>query len=64
MYEELQDDSAIVFSRSDHGCLESWARQGVLLLNTSLTVQAHETASHKGLGWETFTDAVIDADGP
>ncbi len=61
MYKELQDDPAIVFSRPNHGCLESWARQGVLLLNTSLTVRAHEAASHKGLGWETFTDAVIDA---
>jgi uracil-DNA glycosylase len=61
MYKELHEDPAIDFSRPNHGCLESWARQGVLLLNTSLTVRAHEAASHKGLGWEAFTDAVIDA---
>jgi uracil DNA glycosylase len=61
MYKELLDDPAIVFSRPSHGCLEAWARQGVLLLNTSLTVRAHEAASHKALGWEAFTDAVIDA---
>jgi uracil-DNA glycosylase len=61
MYKELLEDPAIVFSRPSHGCLEHWARQGVLLLNTSLTVRAHEAASHKGLGWEEFTDAVIDA---
>ena len=52
--------------RSDLGCplpkagnLESWARQGVLLLNAALTVRAHEPNSHKGRGWEEFTDAVI-----
>ncbi len=61
MYKELLQDPAIVFSRPNHGCLESWARQGVLMLNTSLTVRAHEAASHKGVGWEAFTDAVIDA---
>lgn len=43
----------------DHGSLESWARQGVLLLNTTLTVRAHQAASHQGHGWETFTDNVI-----
>ena len=41
------------------GNLESWARQGVLLLNTVLTVRAHEANSHAGHGWETFTDAVL-----
>lgn len=45
----------------DHGCLEAWARQGVLLLNTVLTVRAHEPNSHRKRGWETFTDAVIRA---
>jgi len=45
----------------NHGYLTSWADQGVLLLNTVLTVRAHEAASHKGKGWETFTDAVIRA---
>ena len=44
----------------DHGNLEAWAREGVLLLNTTLTVRAHEAASHQGHGWETFTDEVID----
>jgi uracil-DNA glycosylase len=42
------------------GNLERWAKQGVLLLNTSLTVEAHKPASHKGLGWEQFTDSVIE----
>jgi uracil-DNA glycosylase len=45
----------------EHGCLESWARQGVLLLNAVLTVRAHAPNSHKGRGWEEFTDAVIRA---
>lgn len=44
-----------------HGYLESWARQGVLLLNTVLTVVANEPNSHRHLGWETFTDNVIKA---
>jgi uracil-DNA glycosylase len=44
-----------------HGCLESWARQGVLLLNATLTVRAHAAASHQGKGWERFTDEVIRA---
>lgn len=43
----------------DHGCLEAWAKQGVLLLNTVLTVEAGKPQSHAGLGWEIFTDAVI-----
>jgi len=43
----------------NNGCLEPWARQGVLLLNAFLTVRAHEPASHQGMGWERFTDAVI-----
>ena len=44
-----------------NGCLFSWAKQGVLLLNTALTVRAGQANSHKGMGWETFTDAVIKA---
>ena len=44
-----------------HGDLTDWARQGVLLLNSTLTVRAHAAASHAGRGWETFTDAVIRA---
>lgn len=54
--------------QSDLGCkipnnghLTHWAKQGVLLLNAVLTVQAHQANSHKGQGWETFTDAVIQA---
>jgi len=43
----------------DHGCLIPWARQGVLMLNVVLTVRAHQAHSHRGKGWETFTDAVI-----
>ena len=42
-----------------HGSLEHWARQGVLLLNATLTVRAHQAASHQRRGWETFTDEVI-----
>jgi uracil-DNA glycosylase len=47
--------------RPDHGCLESWARNGVLLLNAVLTVRGANAASHAGKGWETFTDEVIRA---
>jgi uracil-DNA glycosylase len=49
------------FEMPDHGCLASWAAQGVLLLNTILTVREGEAGSHRGKGWETFTDAVITA---
>ena len=45
----------------DHGSLEAWARQGVLLLNTTLTVRAGQAASHQGKGWEVFTDEVLAA---
>ncbi|MGC4073021.1 MAG: uracil-DNA glycosylase family protein [Nibricoccus sp.] len=48
------------FFRPGHGCLEAWAKQGVLLLNTVLTVRAGEAASHQKRGWEQFTDRVID----
>src|SRR2546427_8294943 len=44
---------------SNHGNLESWARRGVLLLNATLTVREGAAASHRGRGWETFTDEVI-----
>ena len=47
------------FVRPAHGCLEDWAKQGVFLLNTILTVREGEAGSHRGKGWETFTDAVI-----
>lgn len=57
IHQELHDDLGL--STPEHGNLESWAAQGVLLLNTSLTVRAGQAASHAGKGWETFTDRVI-----
>ena len=59
MYKELREDLGC--QPPAHGYLGAWADQGVLLLNTVLTVRAHEAASHKGHGWERFTDAVIRA---
>ena len=58
IYKELADDIA-GFSVPPHGCLTRWAEQGVLLLNTVLTVRAHRAHSHADLGWETFTDRVV-----
>ena len=57
IYKELEKDLGTPISKS--GNLERWGKQGVLLLNTTLTVEAGKAASHQGLGWETFTDAVI-----
>ena len=57
IYKELQDDLAC--SIPNHGCLVEWAKQGVLLLNAVLTVQAHRANSHKGKGWEQLTDTII-----
>lgn len=57
IFRELEDDLGI--TPPDHGCLESWANNGVLLLNTVLTVRAHHANSHRGKGWEEFTDRVI-----
>lgn len=57
IYKELHDDLGIEIPKS--GDLTRWAQQGVLLLNATLTVQAHQAGSHQGKGWETFTDAVI-----
>ena len=57
IYKELHDDLGCTIP--NHGCLTKWARQGVLLLNTVLTVRAHQANSHKGIGWEEFTDAAI-----
>jgi uracil-DNA glycosylase len=57
IFKELQDDLGFPISRN--GCLECWANQGVLLLNTVLTVRAHVANSHRGKGWEAFTDAII-----
>jgi uracil-DNA glycosylase len=59
IYKELQDDLGCTIP--SHGYLTSWAEQGVLLLNTVLTVQAHKPMSHRGIGWEQFTDAAIAA---
>ena len=57
IYQELHDDLGCPVP--EHGCLEKWAEQGVLLLNTVLTVRAHQAYSHRGIGWEEFTDAAI-----
>ncbi|MDO4475943.1 MAG: uracil-DNA glycosylase [Lachnospiraceae bacterium] len=57
IYQELHDDLGCQIP--NHGFLEKWARQGVLLLNTVLTVRAHQAYSHRGIGWEEFTDAAI-----
>lgn len=59
IYKELKDDCGCYIP--DNGYLEKWANQGVLLLNTVLTVRANQANSHKGQGWEQFTDAVIEA---
>lgn len=57
IYQELHDDLGCTIP--NHGCLTKWAEQGVLMLNTVLTVRAHQANSHKGIGWEEFTDAAI-----
>ncbi len=58
IYQELRDDLGV--QSPGHGCLEGWARQGVLMLNTVLTVRAKQANSHKGKGWEIFTDRIIE----
>ena len=58
IYQELHDDLGCDIPQ--HGNLKAWAEQGVLLLNTVLTVRAHEAFSHRGIGWEQFTDAIIE----
>ncbi len=58
IYKELKSD--IGFEIPSHGCLQSWADQGVLLLNTVLTVRAGAAASHRGKGWEILTDRIIE----
>ncbi|GAL32741.1 uracil-DNA glycosylase family 1 [Vibrio maritimus] len=60
MYKELAQDIP-GFEIPEHGYLKSWADQGVLLLNTVLTVEQGQAHSHAKLGWETFTDRVIEA---
>lgn len=59
IFKELEQDLGI--APPDHGCLEEWARRGVMLLNTVLTVRQGQANSHKGKGWEIFTDTVIRA---
>ncbi len=59
IYQELHDDLGLRIP--DNGDLTPWAKQGVLLLNTVLTVRAHAANSHRDIGWETFTDAAIKA---
>ena len=58
IYKELHGDTG--FNIPAHGCLKQWAEQGVLLLNSVLTVEAGRAASHQGMGWEQFTDKIID----
>ena len=57
IYKELKDDCGCQIP--NNGYLVKWAKQGVLLLNTVLTVRAHQANSHRGMGWEQFTDAAI-----
>ena len=57
IFKELQTDLGCRIP--NNGCLKPWAEQGVLLLNTVLTVRAHQANSHRGRGWETFTDKII-----
>lgn len=59
IYKELQDDLGCTIP--NNGYLVKWAKQGVLMLNTVLTVRAHQAFSHQGQGWEQFTDAIINA---
>jgi uracil-DNA glycosylase len=58
IYRELHED--VGCSIPNNGYLEPWARQGVLMLNTVLTVRAHQANSHQGYGWEQFTDRMIE----
>ena len=59
IYKELHDDLGLKIP--NNGCLVKWAKQGVLMLNTVLTVRAHEANSHRDHGWEQFTDAILKA---
>lgn len=58
IYKELESDLGI--PPATHGCLEKWASQGVMLLNSVLTVRAHQANSHRGKGWEEFTSRVLE----
>jgi len=59
IYKELHND--VGFTIPNHGCLEAWAKQGVLLLNTCLTVEQGKPQSHAKIGWQQFTDKVIES---
>ena len=60
IYKEAASDLGVShFGKPNHGDLKAWAKQGVLLLNTVLTVQAHKANSHSKFGWQKFTDSVI-----
>lgn len=59
IYKELETDLGI--RPVCHGCLQEWADQGVLLLNTSLTVRRAQAGSHRGKGWELFTDRIVES---
>jgi len=59
IFKDIQDDLGL--APPDHGCLQPWAEQGVLLLNSVLTVVQGQAGAHQGKGWETFTDKVIEA---
>ena len=59
IYKEIESDLGI--APPDHGCLQPWAEQGVLLLNATLTVEEGKAGAHQGRGWEQFTDAAIHA---
>jgi uracil-DNA glycosylase len=59
IYKEMQSDLGLAIP--NHGCLINWAKQGVLLLNATLTVRKSEPLSHHGRGWEQFTDAILAA---
>lgn len=58
IYKEIQNELGI--EPPNHGCLMGWAKQGVLLLNTTLTVREHQANSHAGFGWQRFTDRIIE----
>lgn len=58
VYRELRDDVGCRIP--NNGCLESWAKQGILMLNAVLTVRAHAANSHRGRGWEVMTDRIIE----
>ena len=60
MFKELDEDPEVKFKKPSHGNLQKWADQGVLLLNTCLTVEAHKANSHQKQGWEDFTQAIVN----